>query len=109
MPHHIMLTSLMSQPPLTRPSTRDPRYTAPAVAVINTYFDSFFPRAASIGAALRAQNGTDRLRWMTQSYLVSLFLDCPPGIGLNCPNGAAKDAFKAAAAAGDITWQAFPQ
>jgi hypothetical protein len=76
--------------------------------VINQYFDEYFPRAAAIGAQLRSLGGPARLKWMTQSYLVSLFLDCPPGIGLHCPALSAVTNFTAAVAAGDIVWQAFP-
>ena len=86
----------------------DVGYTADAVDVINTYFDSFFPRAIQVGKELRDSGGKERLAWMTQTYLVSLFLSCPPDIGLHCPSDSAVSAFKAAVAAGDITWQAFP-
>tara|TARA_B110000208_G_scaffold130755_1_gene158559 strand:- start:3591 stop:4208 length:618 start_codon:yes stop_codon:yes gene_type:complete len=88
----------------------DVGYTDTAVGVINEYFETFFPRAIAIGAAMRARAGKpERLKWMTQSYLVTLFLDCPPHIvGLSCPNATAIEAFKGAVAAGDIVWQAFP-
>ena len=42
------------------------------------------------------------------SYLVSLYLECPPGIGLHCPAADAVQKFEAAVKYGDITWQAFP-
>jgi hypothetical protein len=86
----------------------DVGYTAQPQDVINEAFTVHFPRAASVGAALRARGGHERLRWMTHTYLVSLFLDCPPGMGLACPNAAAVANFTAAVQAGDITWHAFP-
>ena len=86
----------------------DVGYTDNAVNVINQYFTEYFPRAAGIGAQLRSLGGPERLKWMTQSYLVSLFLDCPPGIGLSCPSQDAIANFTAAVTAGDIVWQAFP-
>lgn len=43
-----------------------------------------------------------------QSYLVSLYLDCPPGMGLHCPTPAAAAAMRAAIVRGDITYHAFP-
>ena len=86
----------------------DVGYTDNAVNVINKYFDLYFPRAAGVGAQLRSLGGPERLKWMTQSYLISLFLDCPPGIGLHCPAPDAVSNFTAAVAAGDIVWQAFP-
>eukprot|EP00911_Craspedida_sp_UC1_P002094 UC1_evm7s1611 len=97
----------------------DAGYAKLSVDILNEYFDSYFPRAAQVGAQLRAAvpaagggggDGGDqkRLRWMTQSYIVSLYLDCPLGYGLHCPNSSAVATFEAAVRAGDITWQAFP-
>ena len=43
-----------------------------------------------------------------QSYYLSLYVNCPPGIGLHCPDDTKLAAFKEAVAAGDITWHAFP-
>ena len=94
----------------------DAGYTASAVSVINTYFDVYFPRALAIGAALRA-NETARnssfptgLHWLTQSYLVQLYLDCPenPNLGIHCPDKEEIEAMKGGIAAGDITWHAWP-
>ena len=78
-----------------------------APSVVAEYFSSYFPRAAAVGAALRAARN-ESLQWMTQSWLVNLFLDCPAGLGLRCPNATQIAAVEAAIAAGDITWHAFP-
>ena len=43
-----------------------------------------------------------------QSWYMSMYLRCPPGIGLHCPSDAQKDDLRAAIAAGDVTWHAFP-
>jgi len=43
-----------------------------------------------------------------QAYLVSLFLDCPPGMGLHCPGVEARAEVEAAIRSGVITWHAFP-
>eukprot|EP00041_Stephanoeca_diplocostata_P038930 m.1569137 g.1569137 ORF g.1569137 m.1569137 type:complete len:795 (+) comp25298_c0_seq5:74-2458(+) len=85
----------------------DAGYADLTATVINNYFDNYFPRAASVGADLR-KNCSQSLKWMTFSYLVSLYLDCPPGFGLHCPTEAALTTFKAAVAARDIVWPAFP-
>ena len=46
---------------------------------------------------------------MAQSYVVSLFLDCPPGFaGLICPTPDAVANFTRAVEAGYIYWHAFP-
>jgi hypothetical protein len=82
-----------------------------ATGIVNEWFDTYFPRAASIGKQLRQIKGsaqTSWLRWMTQSYIVSLYLDCPANMGLHCPNETAIASFRDAVRAGDITWQAFP-
>eukprot|EP00823_Brevimastigomonas_motovehiculus_P008810 TRINITY_DN824_c0_g1_i2.p1 TRINITY_DN824_c0_g1~~TRINITY_DN824_c0_g1_i2.p1 ORF type:complete len:655 (+),score=144.20 TRINITY_DN824_c0_g1_i2:280-2244(+) len=46
--------------------------------------------------------------WMTASWLVSLYLDCPPFPGLHCPNVKAQTALREAIARGDITYHAYP-
>ena len=43
-----------------------------------------------------------------QSWLVSLYLDCPPGLGLDCPNATAVAAFEDAVRRGDVYWHAYP-
>jgi len=58
--------------------------------VVNNYFTNYFPRAANVGAALR-KSGKEPLNWMTFSYLISLYLDCPSGMGLACPNSTMRE------------------
>lgn len=49
------------------------------------------------------------LHFMAQSWIVSMFLDCPPGIpGLVCPSAGEKANFTDAVARGYITWHAYP-
>ena len=85
----------------------DAGYADLTAEVVNRYFDDYFPLAAKTGAAL--QNATGQpLRWMTFAYLVSLFLDCPPGMGLHCPDAAAVAGLRAAVAAEHIVFPAFP-
>ena len=67
----------------------DAGYTDGVVNVLNTYFDTYFPRAIKIGSALRA-NQTARsrffpsgLQWLTQSYLIALYLECPQDLHLD--------------------------
>ena len=101
-------TPTVSTVHLVMSSHLDVGYTAQPQDVINEAFHVHVPRAVGVGAALRARGGPERLRWMTHTYLVSLFLDCPPGMGLRCPSKAAVQNFTAAVKAGDITWHAFP-
>ena len=75
--------------------------------VLNKYFDLYFPLAAHTGKALMEETGMP-LRWMTFSYIVSLYLDCPAGYGLHCPTAAAKATFVEAVQAEHIVWAGFP-
>ena len=77
----------------------------------------FLPRAAAMADAARA-NGT-RYIYMTQPWIVALFLDCehsgvrgwrPQRSGplLQCPNASTVAQFRRACTNGDIFFQAFP-
>lgn len=50
----------------------------------------------------------DRYIYTSHSFLLSLFLDCPPGMGLHCPNTSTKAAVEEAMRSGAITWHAHP-
>jgi hypothetical protein len=70
-------------------------------------------RAAALrcrwAAQLRAKGGDAALKFMVEgSYVVSLYLSCPPGMGLHCPNATARAEFIGAVQRGDILWPAFP-
>ena len=86
----------------------DAGYTDTTTGVINKYFSEYFPTAARLGAELAENASGPQLKWMTQSYLVSLYLDCPTGYGLKCPTAAEVSTVRAAITAGWITWHAFP-
>ena len=51
-----------------------------------------------------------RLRFTMQSWYLQMYIHCPEpnSLGIRCPSAADKAALKAAVAAGDITWHAFP-
>lgn len=63
-----------------------------------------------MGRELRenATNPDFRLCFMTTSYVLSLFFDCPPNMGLHCPSASAKQDVVTAILMGDLTWHAFP-
>jgi hypothetical protein len=54
-----------------------------------------------------SRNG-DRYTYLTHSYMISLFMDCPPHRGLPCPNEDLKTAVADAVRQGVITWHAHP-
>jgi hypothetical protein len=100
----------------------DPDHTGEPFAyhIVNRYFDEFFPRAIALAEQGRQRNVS--YRYMTQSWLVSLFLDCDhagmlswPGSGharvgtplLHCPNASAVAALKSALRRGDLFFHGF--
>ncbi|KAL4420038.1 hypothetical protein ABPG77_001288 [Micractinium sp. CCAP 211/92] len=84
----------------------DVGYTNIDSEVINTWFHEHYPRAIQVAQELRKRGGPERLVFLTHSWLVALYLDCPPHIGIKCPNSTA--AFEAAVRRGDIYWHALP-
>ena len=79
-----------------------------AVNIVNEYFLLYFPEAISIANELRAQGGEERLVFTTHPYLVYLYINCIPQLGLACPDATQLDAFYKAVEIGDIVWHAFP-
>ncbi len=75
---------------------------------LQLYFDQYIPRAIQIGKQLKEAGGEAAIRWLGQSWIFDLYLNCPPGSGLNCPNTTAVMEFNEAVRDGMITWHAFP-
>ena len=48
-----------------------------ALTVINKYFDVYFPLSIDIAHNLSTTHNLS-FSWLTQSWLVSLYFDCPP-------------------------------
>ena len=78
--------------------------------ILSRWWYKFFPQALSLGLELDARGGRERLHFMAQSWIVSLFLDCPPNLpgGLACPTAAQVANFTRAVNSGYIYWHAFP-
>jgi hypothetical protein len=90
--------------------------------IVNRYFDELIPRA--IARADAERGSATPWTYMTQPWIVALYLDCENaglnawpeaafeggyvGPVLHCPNASAVAAFKAALQRGDIFMQAFP-
>lgn len=93
---------------LIQSSHLDIGYTNSLHGVVNKYFDDWFPTAMELAAGLRHAGGPERYIYTTHSWLISLFFDCPAGLGLHCPNAEYKHNVSAAIRRGDITWHALP-
>lgn len=76
--------------------------------VINRYFDWHFPLAIELGQFFDRTPGPESHIYTSHSFLVSLYLACPPGMGLHCPSEAQVRDFQAAVSKGWITWTAQP-
>lgn len=84
-----------------------------APEIINLWFHSHFPRAYTIGSQLQklGNQSTARLMFTAQSFLISLFFDCPKAyeaLGVLCPNETEIAMVKTAIANDWLTWHAFP-
>ena len=93
----------------------DVGYTGSMSYTLNSYFSTFFPRAIELQTNLTKAGHTEKLHYITHSWLVYLYLHCDelPALGFTnepvaCPTTAAKAAFSAAVRAGTITWHAGP-
>ena len=81
----------------------DVGFTGSITTVLNDYFDKYLPSAVNTSAALRERGGEEQLVFTTHAYVLSLFLDCPPGRGLHCPMPAAISDVEASLRDGSIT------
>eukprot|EP01083_Nonionella_stella_P005891 17007_1 len=84
----------------------DAGYTNTTLNVLNTYFDEYIPLIPNIGNELASLN----VSWvfMEHSWILSLYMQCPPNIGLHCPTETAKSILIEAVNKQQITWYAFP-
>jgi len=79
-----------------------------SAGIVNRYFDSHFPSAIRVDAELRRnENYTDtKLNFMFQSWMIDLYLDCPVGMGLHCPNETQVQDFEDAIRNNVVSWHA---
>lgn len=52
--------------------------------------------------------GPDRHIYTAHAYIASLYLSCPPQMGLHCPSPEEQQRFRQAVSKGHITWTALP-
>ena len=82
-----------------------------SAGIINRYFDHHLPMAASVGAEMEkgvAGYTDNKLNFMFQSWVLDLYFNCPPNLGVNCPNATMQETVRNAIAKDHITWHAFP-
>jgi len=53
------------------------------LAILNTYFHEYFPRAIKLASDLMVLGYRERFIYTTHPWLVSLYLDCPPNTVLS--------------------------
>jgi len=61
-----------------------------------------------MGILARSNFTHSKLNFMFHSWVIDMYFNCPPGMGLHCPSEKSKATITTAVAKGDITWQAFP-
>mmetsp|Transcript_43781 Transcript_43781/g.76864 ORF Transcript_43781/g.76864 Transcript_43781/m.76864 type:complete len:807 (+) Transcript_43781:83-2503(+) len=79
--------------------------------IVNLYFDHHIPLAVEHGEKLRqgVPGFTDnKLNFMFGSWVLDMYFDCPPGLGLHCPSSEDQQKVRTSIEKGDITWHAFP-
>jgi hypothetical protein len=77
--------------------------------VLSRYFRDYFPSAIAVAEQMRQRGGPERYRYLTHSFLVSLYVnDCPEKLGIYCPTPEEIAAFKTAVEKGDIVYHAYP-
>ena len=79
-----------------------------AANIVNEYFDKYFPETIQIANDLRQREGKERLVFTTHPFLVYLYYNCYPELGLHCPNETQLGEFTEAISRGDVVWHAFP-
>ena len=87
----------------------DAGYADFTTAILNRWF-GFFDAARALALALEARDPSGpQLKFMAQSWVVSMFIDCPVGVpGLKCPSAGALANFSDSVARGFIYWHALP-
>ena len=83
-----------------------------AISIMNLYFRQHIPQVVRLegefrDGALPAAYTPNRLNFMFQSWIMSMYFDCPPGLGLVCPTDQEMNEVALAIHEGDIT-HAFP-
>ena len=79
-----------------------------AANIVNEYFDTYFPAVSETVEQMHQAGLSETLIFTTHPFLVWLYLNCYPELGLHCPSSQALQNFTAAVESGHITWHAFP-
>ena len=84
-----------------------------SVGIMNRYFDGHIPNVIKLGKEIRGGKfpvgyTDNKLNFMFQSWVINLYLNCPPDMGIHCPTSEQVKDLHEAIKNGDITWHAFP-
>ena len=102
------LRGRISKVHLVQSNHLDVGFTGSITTVLNQYFNTYIPGAINTTEALRQRGGPEQLVFTTHAWILSLFLDCPAGRGLDCPDSPSVAAVEAALRAGSLALHAFP-
>ncbi|KAF6263057.1 hypothetical protein COO60DRAFT_1635480 [Scenedesmus sp. NREL 46B-D3] len=84
-------------------------YTGYDSNVLNMYFNRYLPLAVDNAAWMqRVSPHGDKYVYTTHAFVLLLFLDCPSGMGLQCPGPFTKAKVLQGIRTGAITWHAHP-
>ena len=84
--------------------------------VMDMYFHRYIPQILAIQEGLRGMGMPERLPFLMQPWITSLYVDCPPNLvfdatpneTLRCPSKEEVERYEAAIRRGDIVFQALP-
>lgn len=65
-------------------------------------------RSVGRAAGRKGAASADRYIYMAQPWILSMYLDCPKGMGFTCPDPGDVAKLEAGIRRGDITWNGFP-
>ncbi|KIZ02961.1 hypothetical protein MNEG_4996 [Monoraphidium neglectum] len=77
-------------------------------AVIELHWYTHYPRAIQLARWFERHGDGDGFRYLTHSWLIALFFDCPARVGVTCPSAEDKQELSDAIKQGVIYWHAAP-
>ena len=83
-------------------------YANTSANIVDLYFHTYFPNAASTSFRLRQRQKQEQLEFTTHSYLMSLYFNCPRWMGFECPGWVEIQDVEEDIRMEGLKWHAFP-